>query len=126
MKNTRPGAIAGYALRHLFKKSETELYKTEHDRTGNDARIRGKLIYDKSTCIGCKICCRDCPAGAIFIENLGTKEDKNFQATVDLSSCIFCCQCVDSCPKDCLSFSCNTDLAAFGRDDLKVILTNEQ
>lgn len=124
MKKTRPGFIAGYAMKHLFKESATTQYIASRNK--DDKYLRGKLMYDKDTCIGCRMCSRDCPSGAISVVNIGTKEEKVFEATLDLSRCIFCCQCVDSCPKNCLSFTPETELAAFDRKSLKVILDNER
>jgi len=123
VKHSKPGVIAGYAMKHLFKRSETETYKKERNK--NDKHIRGKLLYDKETCIGCRLCSRDCPSGAISVVNIGTKEEKDFQATLDLAKCIFCCQCIDTCPKNSLSYSPDTELAAFDRETLKVILKND-
>ena len=62
-------------------------------------KFRGKIVYDRDTCIGCKICTRVCPAHAIeFIP-----ETKRIRIYV--TQCIFCSQCNDACPVDALHMS---------------------
>ncbi len=58
--------------------------------------FRGRIGYDKKTCIGCKLCLRVCPANAIEF----LPEGKKIQIHVD--RCCFCEQCVDVCPVSCL------------------------
>ncbi len=61
--------------------------------------FRGKIKYDRETCIGCKLCMKVCPTDAIeFIPE--TKKIRIY-----LARCCFCSQCNDICPKDCLSMS---------------------
>ncbi len=115
-----PGKIAGFALGHVFKKPATIKYP--YGKLEIDKNYRGKIVYNPENCLGCNICSRDCPAGAIKITNVGTKENKVFECHLNLAHCIFCAQCVDSCPKKCLSFSPNIELADFSRDALKVKL----
>ena len=120
MKIRIPGKILGKAVGNAFEKPATVAYpKGEIQLT---PKYRGRLNYDPKSCIGCNLCMRDCPTGAITIKNLGTKEDKNMHAYLNVGKCIFCCQCVDTCPKDCLSFSDDVLLAAFNRDDMSVEL----
>jgi len=58
--------------------------------------FRGKIIYDKETCIGCNLCIKVCPCGAIEAK----PEEKKIK--IYLARCCFCSQCNDVCPKDCL------------------------
>ena len=63
------------------------------------AKLRGKMTYNRDTCIGCKLCIKVCPAHAIdFIES--TKKVRIF-----VSQCIQCGQCTEICPKQCLALS---------------------
>ncbi|MDD4798274.1 MAG: 4Fe-4S dicluster domain-containing protein [Clostridia bacterium] len=118
-----PGKITKFAMGHLSKAPATrafplgELIITPH--------FRGKLVLKADDCIGCGLCERDCPAYAIKVENRGTKENKDFHVTLNLAHCIFCCQCMDSCRKGCLSYTPNVQLAGFNKDDLIVDLTEE-
>ena len=115
-----PGKVAGFALKHLLKKPATIAYPKGELEI--DPHYRGRLTYNGEDCIGCQLCVRDCPASAIQIINVGTKEDKKFECQLNLGHCIFCGQCVDSCRKGCLAMSTNVELANFSRDALKIKL----
>ena len=116
----RPGGLAGVAILNLFRKPATQVHQFGEE--GIQKGYRGRLTYDPSTCINCVLCMRDCPTGAITIENNGTKEEKEMHAYLNLGRCIFCCQCVDTCPKKSLGFSSDVLLASFGRENLKIEL----
>lgn len=58
--------------------------------------FRGRIGYDKKTCIGCKMCIKVCPANAI--ESLD--EEKKVQFHMD--RCCFCAQCTEICPVSCI------------------------
>ncbi len=49
------------------------------------------VIDQPEACIGCRMCERNCPAGAITVEN--KKPD------IDRDVCIACGMCVVKCPK---------------------------
>ncbi len=61
--------------------------------------FRGVIQYDKSKCIGCRMCIRVCPANAIG----WIAEEK--KVYIRLDRCTFCSQCNDACPVKCLSMS---------------------
>lgn len=119
-KTEHPGGLAGLAIRNLFRKPATQT--AQFGLTGIQKGYRGRLLYDPANCINCVLCMRDCPTGAITIENHGTKEEKDMHAYLNVGRCIFCCQCVDTCPKKCIHFSSDVLLANFSRDDLKIEL----
>jgi ferredoxin len=64
-----------------------------------EPNFRGKIQYDKEKCIGCQLCLKVCPCGAIEFK---PKEKK---IKVYLARCCFCSQCNDICPTNCLSMS---------------------
>ncbi len=61
--------------------------------------FRGKIVYDKEKCIGCKLCIKVCPTNAIEFK------EKEKKIKIYLSRCCFCSQCNDVCPVKCLSMS---------------------
>ena len=61
--------------------------------------FRGKITYDAEKCIGCKLCLKVCPCGAIEYK------EKEKKIKIYLSRCCFCSQCNDICPVNCLSMS---------------------
>ncbi|MBU0497479.1 MAG: 4Fe-4S binding protein [Candidatus Thermoplasmatota archaeon] len=61
--------------------------------------FRGKIQYDREKCIGCKLCLKVCPSGAIEFK----EEEKKIK--IYLARCTFCSQCNDICPVTCLSMS---------------------
>lgn len=62
-------------------------------------QFRGRIVYEKEKCIGCKQCIRVCPAKVIEF-----KEDEK-KIKMYVARCIFCSQCVDVCPVNCLHIS---------------------
>lgn len=44
-----------------------------------------------TACIGCGICVKNCPSGAVKVEN--------FHAVIDYDKCISCGACMEKCPK---------------------------
>lgn len=120
MSKNAPGIITHMAVRHIFKKPATISFPSGEFHLAKN--YRGKLAYDPANCTGCKICMRYCPSKAIKVINVGTKEQKQFEATLNISRCIFCCQCVDSCPQNCLSYTQEVDLSSMNKDSLTVQL----
>jgi len=112
-----PGAMIKQLLSSLTKKPATQNYPA--DKSGMPKGFRGKLKFDASKCIGCKMCMRDCPTGAIEIKQIG---DKKFEAEIDLGKCIYCGQCVDSCLKKALDITSEFELAQLDPKKLKVSL----
>jgi len=115
----RPGKALKMVLEYIFKKPATINYP--HDKAAMPPKFRGKLSFDASKCVGCKMCMKDCPSGAITIKKVG---EKSFQAEMDLAKCIYCAQCVDSCFKKALSISQEFELAQIDRKKLVVLLDN--
>jgi formate hydrogenlyase subunit 6/NADH:ubiquinone oxidoreductase subunit I len=59
-------------------------------------RFRGRIAYDRSACIGCRLCQKVCPANAITF----LPEEKKVIFHVD--RCCFCEQCTEICPVNCI------------------------
>ncbi len=67
---------------------------------GRLARFSKKV--DKSACIGCKLCEKDCPSHAIVVSS----EDK--KAGINTALCFQCTNCQQVCPKNAIHYSKNT------------------
>ena len=109
----RPAKMIMELLRSLFKKPNTIKYPAQGREM--PAGFRGRLDFDSKKCIGCKLCMRDCPTGAIEIRE---KNPKEFEAVIDLGKCIYCAQCVDSCVKKALSVTADYELAQLDKSKL--------
>ena len=72
---------------------------TIHPPVQTPEGFRGKIKYDKEKCIGCKLCLKVCPSGAIEFK-ADEKKVKFYMAR-----CTFCSQCNDICPVGCISMS---------------------
>ncbi len=116
----KPGKIAALLIQSLFKRPATVNYPAES--SGMPKGFRGKLKFNPSLCIGCKMCVRDCPTGAIEIRKTG---EKQFEAQINLGKCIYCGQCVDSCVEKALEITGEFELAKLDPEKLKVIFRAE-
>lgn len=93
------GTMFGDILRSLFRRPATRRYPAE--RVEAPPRLRGQLRFDPEKCVGCGLCCKDCPADALELITLD-KKAKRFVIRFDAGRCTFCGQCVTSCRFNCL------------------------
>ena len=105
-----PGKMLEQVLRSAVSKPATVRYPFVKVKMPD--RFRGRLAFCAEKCIGCKMCMRDCPSGAIQIRKVG---DKQFEADIDMGRCIYCAQCVDSCLKKALEITPEFELAQLTR-----------
>ena len=99
-------------FKHLFKRPVTLEYP-EKKRVLNDV-FRGKP--EVNGCIGCGICQKVCPSGAISI-----KKDENgkvIEYKFDLKKCIICGNCSYYCPKGAIRMTKEYELASDDKKDL--------
>jgi formate hydrogenlyase subunit 6/NADH:ubiquinone oxidoreductase subunit I len=108
--------MIGEAFRHLIKKPATTSYPFQ--KVGPEPGFRGQIKFNAARCIGCKLCQKDCPSGALVINKVG---DKRFEAVFELDKCIYCGQCVESCNKDAMEITAEFELAQLDKAKFKVV-----
>ncbi|MDR1684549.1 MAG: 4Fe-4S dicluster domain-containing protein [Elusimicrobiota bacterium] len=119
----KPLAALREVFKNLFTAPSTAGYP--HAKACPDAGYRARIKYTPQLCVGCQLCVKNCPANAITITLLNpqdkpiTGEDgkvtppvRKFECKIDLTRCIFCAQCVDSCFKKALCSSQEFELAS--------------
>jgi NADH-quinone oxidoreductase subunit I len=73
----------------------------------------------ETLCIACDLCAIACPEHLIVVKserNPTTKKKEMTSWTVDVSRCMFCGLCEDSCPTDCLELSQDYEFATYDRN----------
>jgi formate hydrogenlyase subunit 6/NADH:ubiquinone oxidoreductase subunit I len=125
-KKSRISPIFKRAVSHIFTKPATTQYPFVKPQLPGDARC--KTVYEIESCnvidIGtgkggptidvksivgsnCRVCVRDCPAAAIEIVEVEGKQ----RPQIRFDKCIFCHQCVESCPRGAITSSIFYELA---------------
>ena len=118
---------------HLFTKPATTKYPFVKPKLADD--FRGKPEYNIKTCnmidlsgterelgldvksllkTNCTVCARDCPAFAIEIVEVDGKKRPQF----NFNKCIFCNQCVESCPRNAIKGTNIYELATTDKNSL--------
>jgi hydrogenase-4 component H len=77
-------------VRRVLSKPSTRKYPKERPEIPEG--FRGRISWNKGTCIFCMMCAVNCPTNAITIN----KEKKIW--SIDIGKCIFCGRCNDVCP----------------------------
>jgi formate hydrogenlyase subunit 6/NADH:ubiquinone oxidoreductase subunit I len=96
----------------VFTKPATSGYPNEKPQLASD--YRGQMLLDLKSCVGCGICKRDCPGGAIEMVDFCGKKRPQFR----LDKCLFCYQCAESCPKKAINNSTVYELATVDKTSL--------
>ena len=113
-------------FKHLFKRAVTLEYPEKKRELGDNFRGKpetnlSKTINEedmKNVCVGCGICKRVCPSGAIDFEK--DSEGKVVSYTFDLKKCIFCGNCKFYCPHGAIKMTKEYELAGAESECLKL------
>lgn len=121
MPRRRTGAAIPEMFHVMLEKPTTEAYPYKPIELTQ--RYRGKLDIDPAKCTGCQVCAMVCPAGVITMIELGTRKVGDRELAVrrpifDLSTCISCGECVDSCAFNALELTKQFELATPDKKDL--------
>jgi NADH-quinone oxidoreductase subunit I len=89
-------------------------------------RFHGRLcLLSKSDgtdlCIGCQACARVCPCNDLIqieMHRDAAKKPVIDRFTIDMGRCIFCGNCTEVCPVDCIKMLTDFELADYSREAL--------
>jgi formate hydrogenlyase subunit 6/NADH:ubiquinone oxidoreductase subunit I len=99
------------ALKSIFKKPITVQYLTKPDeKVPVPERYRGKISYDRDACIGCLLCIRTCPTGAIMADEK--------KVSFSLDRCILCGQCSETCPKKAIKHTSDFEIIVYAKSEI--------
>ena len=119
----KPARMFGEIMRHILKKPATCAYPFEPAKIMPN--FRGRIAFDAPKCIGCQMCVKVCPAKAIEIPLSAEQPPapvqvegqppvaakRKFDCIMHLGRCVYCAQCVETCPKKALIMTQDFELA---------------
>lgn len=108
-------------LREVLKKAISKPVTTKYPKEKTEAveGLRGRVVWERKTCIWCRLCEINCPSKAIEID----KEKKIW--SIDTAKCIFCGRCEEVCPTKpkSVTLSKEFELSTKKKETLKDIYT---
>ena len=107
-------AMVRELLKHVFRKPATLRYPFEKREPFQG--FRGRPVWDMDRCVGCELCFRDCPSGAI--EMIGKGSEAEFKHHID--RCVFCGQCAEVCPTKAIMMTEDYELASYDKIEMIV------
>ncbi|MEM2094061.1 MAG: 4Fe-4S binding protein [Candidatus Bathyarchaeia archaeon] len=114
MVRVKIGKMFRDVLSSMFGRPVTVQYLTKRgESVPVPPSFRGTITYSKDQCVGCLLCIRVCPSGAITAIE-GRK------VVFDMGRCLFCGQCAEICPKNAIRLSPEFDNTAYERSELSI------
>ena len=107
------GVMLRDALRRLLGRPLTIGYPLKPERPAAPSGYRGMIAYDWETCIGCMLCLKVCPSGAVSVAD-------RRKVTFDVGRCIFCGQCAEVCPVGAVRLTSEFEMVAVDRSVYRV------
>ncbi len=103
------------AIKHIIKPRRISInYPDEYRKIPDN--YRGIILFEQVRCVGCRQCCKVCPAQAIeMIFDRGI-----YMPSIDYSKCIFCELCVDVCPTGALRYVRYQEIVTEDLEKLKI------
>jgi NADH-quinone oxidoreductase subunit I len=107
------------------KEIYTEQYPLQRPEVAERYRGLPRLNVNPETgqtlCIACDLCAKACPENLIHVESERdpvTKRKVLTKYTFDISRCMFCGLCEESCSTDALELTQDYEVAQYGREGL--------
>ncbi len=123
----------GVTIKAFFSPVATVQYPRETIDISSRFRGHTKLVGDeenpeKTKCIVCGMCERNCPSHSITVageKKEGDKKKTLTSYTLNFTTCSHCGLCVETCPTDALAFSADYNPAGYTREEFCYDLLKE-
>nr|QHB78533.1 NADH dehydrogenase subunit I [Diplazium hastile] len=92
-----------------------------YEKILSSERFRGRIHFEFDKCIACEVRVRVCPINLPIVDWILTKDIKKKRLrnySIDFGVCIFCGNCVEYCPTNCLSMTEEYELSSYDRHEL--------
>ena len=113
--------LAPQVIRTLLRGPGTTRFPDEPARF--HAAYRGRVRANAENCVGCGLCVKDCPAGALSLEK---RSKQSFTLRHFAERCAYCAQCEYSCKFNAIYLDNAYREAVFEKNTLRIVLVDKQ